>query len=349
MIKITPESLALSALTLAIGAAGAFLGQYAGLPAPILTGPALAVTLAGLLGLKLDIVPILRNAAYVVVGVGLGALVTDEATEAITRWPIAFVAMGVGLFVTMAASQFLLAQVFGFDRKAAVLASAPGHLSYVIGLGASLSVDLPRVTIVQSLRLLTLSLIVPLFARLFGVEVSLGAIAGPDPMPWFAFFVLLGAAVIIGAIALRWKLPAALLVGAMCTSGAAHGLGWVHGGLHPMIANTGFCVLGTLIGTRFSGVNMQDFLGSLAAGILVTGIASIVAFAMAWPVAIWLDMPLYGVVAAFAPGGFEVMIALGAVLGANPGLVAACHLIRLFVLTALVPAFLMHAERRSRL
>lgn len=251
MIKITPESLALSALTLAIGAAGAFLGQYAGLPAPILTGPALAVTLAGLLGLKLDIVPILRNAAYVVVGVGLGALVTDEATEAITRWPIAFVAMGVGLFVTMAASQFLLAQVFGFDRKAAVLASAPGHLSYVIGLGASLSVDLPRVTIVQSLRLLTLSLIVPLFARLFGVEVSLGAIAGPDPMPWFAFFVLLGAAVIIGAIALRWKLPAALLVGAMCTSGAAHGLGWVHGGLHPMIANTGFCVLGTLIGTRF--------------------------------------------------------------------------------------------------
>ena len=69
-------------------------------------------------------------------------------------------------------------------------------------------------------------------------------------------------------------------------------------------------------------------------------------FTCATPVAMFLDMPLTHVLVAFAPGGLETMIVMGAVLGANPGFVAACHVGRLLVLSVLVPV--MAARARDR-
>jgi len=58
--------------------------------------------------------------------------------------------------------------------------------------------------------------------------------------------------------------------------------------------------------------------------------------AVALPLAGILSMPEATTLAAFAPGGFETMIALGA----NPGFVAACNVARLMILTGLIPLFL---------
>ncbi|CAN0589868.1 unnamed protein product [Ectocarpus sp. 12 AP-2014] len=140
-------------------------------------------------------------------------------------------------------------------------------------------------------------------------------------------------------------MPAALLIGAMIVSAVAHGAGWVSGGLSTGVAAIAFVVLGALIGTRFSGVKLEAFLKALGAGVTTTLIGSLFAVLAAVPVAAWLGMPTLGIVAAFAPGGFEMMIALGSVLGANPGLVAACHLVRLLILTILVPLFLARVRK----
>ncbi|QEW21150.1 membrane protein AbrB duplication [Marinibacterium anthonyi] len=310
-----------------------------------MTGPALGVTLAGLFGLRLGIMPHVRALAFLVVGIGLGSIVTAETTSALTRWPLAFVALTISLAATMALCQFVLRRYFNFDRRGAVLASTPGHLSFVIGLGTSLEVDMTRVTIVQSMRLLTMSLLVPLLALVFGVEVTLNAVSSAQPIGWVAFVILIVVAAGAGWGLARLHMPAGLMIGAMVVSAVAHGLGVVSGGLAPEVANVGFIVLGALIGTRFSGVTWDAFVKALGAGAATTVIGSAIAAAAAIPVAAWLGMPVLGIVAAFAPGGFEMMIALGAVLGANPGLVAACHLVRLLILTVLVPLFLARAKR----
>ncbi len=51
-------------------------------------------------------------------------------------------------------------------------------------------------------------------------------------------------------------------------------------------------------------------------------------------------MPTAHVLTAFAPGGLETMIAMGAAMGASPGFIAASHMARLMLLLALVPLFL---------
>ncbi len=57
-------------------------------------------------------------------------------------------------------------------------------------------------------------------------------------------------------------------------------------------------------------------------------------------------MPLAHILVAFAPGGFETMIAMGSVLGISPGFVAACHMMRLFILSAVLPLMLARSTPR---
>lgn len=332
-------------LTLAIAGLGAGLGKALGLPAYLITGPAIAVTIGGLSGLNLDVYAGLRNVVFVVIGVGIGSTVTQETVAAIASWPLAFAMLALSLTLTMMLSAAALTRIFGLDPRAAVLACAPGHLSFVISLSAELKVDALFVTVAQSVRLLSLTLVVPVMARLMGVELSGLPLGGGAAMPWSAFALLCAVGAVAGLALARIKVPAALLVGAMLCSSVVHGAGYVHGGLSPVLAVVSFVTLGGLIGTRFSGVTLAALRRAMGAGLAVTGIGSLVALAAALPVALLIGLPVTTVLAGFAPGGFETMIALGAVLGANPGFVAGAHVARLMILTGLVPWFLARAKR----
>ena len=84
-------------------------------------------------------------------------------------------------------------------------------------------------------------------------------------------------------------------------------------------------------------MSMALFRAALGAGMAMTALAVVVAVVAAWPVAALLGMPLVQVVAAFAPGGLETMVAFGVAMGADPGFVAATHAVRLLVLVVLIP------------
>lgn len=98
-----------------------------------------------------------------------------------------------------------------------------------------------------------------------------------------------------------------------------------------------FIIVDILIATRFSGVTLTQLRTSLAAGLVTTFATVVIACLAAAPVAHLLGMPPAHVIVAFSLGGLESMVAMGTVLGANAGFVAACHVGRLFLLTLLVP------------
>ena len=336
-------------LTLVVAALGAGVGSVLNLPAALLTGPALAVSLAGLLGMQMEIAARLRDLAFLVIGVGIGSTVTPETLSVMAQLPLAFIALFALLFAMMLACQTLLVRGFGFDPKTAVLAAAPGHLSFVIGLSAEEGGDVLRVTVVQAVRLLALTLIVPLIARAMGVEISGNPLASGPSLSWWHFAALLVVSGGAGVLLIRLNVPAAMLIAAMIVSALAHGADWVQGGLNPVLGTASFITIGALIGTRFSGVGWAALRQGLLAGLSITLVASTIALMGAVPVAYGLGLDPVTVLAAFAPGGFETMIALGAVLGANPGFVAAAHVARLMCLTGLIPYMLSRARKRETL
>ena len=343
-----PRSPALTALTLAVGGAGALAFWALSAPVYMLMGPAVAVSVAGLGGLRTAIDPRLRDVCFVVVGVAVGSGFDNDALAAMLRWPLAFAFMALLVVAILAVSQAALSRLFRFDARSAVLASAPGHLSFVIAVASEGGSDIARISITQSVRLLLLTLVVPFAAVAMGVDLA-GTITPPGPLlapgPLIA---LLAISPLVGWVFGRWGVPAPLLLGAMVTSALGHLSGLAPGVLPGWLILPAYLVLGSLIGTRFSGISLAHFTSGLAAGLTVTLIAVGLATLWSLPVAWALDMPLAHVLVAFAPGGLETMIAMGVVLGVVPGFVAACHIARLLVLSVVLPWWLSRLARRVR-
>lgn len=330
-------------LTMAAGVLGALLAWVLNAPVYMLLGPALAVSLAGLAGARVALDHRLRDVCFVILGVVVGGGFDADALAAMIRWPLAFVFMAFVIWAIMRACRWLLVRFFGFDRRAAVLASAPGHLSFVIAIASETGSDLARISITQSVRLLLLTILVPFIAIAMGVEVT-GNIA-PQGVLMTAPAVLgvLVLSVGLGLVFQRLSVPAPLLLGAMVVSAIGHLTGLATGVLPGWLVLPAYLVLGALIGTRFSGITFAHLTGGLAAGVAATMVAVVLAALGALPVAWALGMPIAHVLIAFAPGGLETMIAMGAALGVVPGFVAACHIARLLVLTVLLPAMLGRA------
>lgn len=70
------------ALTALVGSMGALIASLLNIPAPFLSGPALAVTITGLAGVRLGIPAFIRNACFVVVGISMGTSVTPTVIDA---------------------------------------------------------------------------------------------------------------------------------------------------------------------------------------------------------------------------------------------------------------------------
>jgi membrane AbrB-like protein len=325
--------------TVVLGAAGAALFWVVGFPAALLTGPAAAVSVATLLGLRSHVPDRLRDAAFLVIGVSIGSTVTPEMIATARAWPVSLAVLTATLLLVLAIVRAMLMRGFGYDRLTAMLAATPGHLSYLLGLSTELRADVPRVVLVQSVRVLLLTLLVPVLIALWGAEGTTrleerGPISAPAAALVFAL------ALALGLVFLRLRVPAALLLGAMAVSALGHGSNLTPGALPSWATAAAFVVMGCMIGTRFRGLGRSALLGALAAGVATTLIACAVAALGALLAAEIVGLPPAALLLAFAPGGVEVMAALAVETGLEPAFVAAHHVFRLVVLSILVPVLL---------
>lgn len=333
-----------TALALAIGAVGAALAYIASFPAPWLTGPALCVTIGALAGLPLTVPNGVRNACFVVIGMTIGAAVTPEMVATALQWPASILILFLAMLAIMGTGAVLLERGFGYDRTTALLAAAPGHLSFVLGLStATPRADVAAVSIIQSTRVLALTLAVPFLAVALAGGVLGDAIPDGRPMTLLVLAATSLAALAAAYLFGRLHVPAAFLLGGMLASSVGH-LTDTGPGLVPVwLSVPGFVVMGTLIGTRFSGVALAEIRKAALAALAFTALAAVIATLAGLVSVVALGLPLVQSLVAYAPGGLEAMAAMALLLGVNPAFVAAHHVGRLVLLTFVIPLVLRRA------
>jgi len=330
--------------TLLIGAAGAGLFWLIGFPAAVLTGPAAAVSIATILGMPTSMPVLLRDAVFLVIGVSIGSTVTPEVIETALTWPVSLAILVVTLVLVMVAGRAALMRGFGYDRMTALLSATPGHLSYVLGLSTELAADVPRVALVQTVRVLLLTLLVPVLIALWGVEGT-AHLADRGEISWLVLALVFPLALAVGLLFQRVGVPAPIVLGGMAVSAIGHGFDITPGAMPPWLTTAAFIGMGTLIGTRFRGFDRRGLLGALWAGVVTTAIACTVAALGAIVAAQIVGLPAAALLLAFAPGGVEVMAALAIETGLEPALVAAHHVFRLIALTVLMPLMIARERR----
>lgn len=326
--------------TLMIGATGAALFWLIGFPAAVLTGPAAAVTLATILGVRTAIPPRLRDGVFVILGITIGSTVTPEVIDTAMTWPMSLLVLSVTLFAALILAREALMRVFGFDRMTALMSATPGHLSYVLSISTDVSADFRRVALVQTVRVLLLTLLVPVLVSLWGIEgrsrlVDHGAIT---PLALTLVFLV---AIGLGLLLKRLNVPAPLLIGAMTVSAISHGADMTPGTTPAWLTSLAFICMGSLIGSRFRGFSRREFTAALSAGLVTTLLTCAVAALGALIAARLIGLSPAALLLAFAPGGVEVMAALAVETGLEPALVAAHHVFRLVLLGVFIPVLVM--------
>ena len=270
----------------------------------------------------------------------MGTSVTPEVIDTAAQWPIGFIILIIMLFIVLLTGKQLLQKLFKYNTNSAILASSPGHLSYIIGMSLDNRANVQQVTLVQSIRVLALTLLVPVFFQIFGGREFSKLQSNVELLAYHnLIFIFLGS-IICGWCLKKMNIPAAYLLGGMFVSSLSHLSNLTPGHLPEWLSIPAFLIMGTLIGTRFNSITYTTFQKGLIAGIMITINAVLFTIIAAFIASWFVDVPITQILIAFAPGGLESMAALAILLNVEPSFVAAHHVMRLLLLTFLVPSLL---------
>ncbi|HSL39427.1 MAG TPA: AbrB family transcriptional regulator [Desulforhopalus sp.] len=319
-------------VTLGIGVGGATAALWAGLPAAGLIGSALAVSTVSFFRLPTAIPLWLRNCAFAGIGCSLGSGVSRDLLALAATWPVSLLGLVVAMAAILASGSWVLVRFFRHSRETALLATAPGALSYSLAIAASGVGDAGAVIVIQSIRLLFIATGLPLVIDLVdphqgSADVALIGTTGPAATA-LLFFTTLA----LGFILQRYRVAAAFLLAGVLISGLLHYTGMVHGRPPTSFLLVGFVITGAVVGSRFSVIPLAEIRRSIVAALVLVLLSSVVAALFAGGVAQLTGLPFGQVWVAYAPGGVEAMAAMALALGYDPAFIATHHLSRIVLL-----------------
>lgn len=318
---------------------GALLATAIGLPAPALMGATIATAAAAFLRLNPSIPVLLRNIGFAVIGGTLGSGVTPNFYSDVLQYPISLASLTLNMGLTMLLSSYILVRHLNQSRKTAILATSPGALSYAIALATDTGQDVRSVMVLQSIRLLLITMMMPPLLSLLG-EPGVQSHEATVTLGLQASIVVLLLSAISGVALQRIGIPAGWLLGGLLVSGIAHGSGLTVGRFVEPVTFVGFTLAGAVIGSRFSGITKSEIKSWSVAGGISTALAMALSAILAFLTCLLVDVPFAQMWIAFAPGGVEGMSAMALALDFDPVFVAIHHIYRILALIVLLPVLL---------
>jgi membrane AbrB-like protein len=335
-----------TAETLLIAAAGGVGFTLAGFPAGLISGSLLSVAAAALIGRPVMIPLPLSRVISVLVGISLGAVVTPETLKGLAAFPLSIGVLAVATLCMILATASYLRFVHGWDALSALFGASPGALAQVMALSAEYQCDLRAIAIVQTMRVVVLTIGIPTGLALFGLTASGGLMlrlgSGTDSPIELAVLVVVSTAAAL--LVWRMRLPGGLMFGAMLGSGILHGGGLLSAALPWWVASAAVIGIGAVTGSRFANTDPRTLLRFLGAALGSFAVAISIASLFVLLLTTLLSIRVADAVVAFAPGAQDSMMVLALSLHLDPIYVGAHHLSRFLLVSLLVP-FLAHRLR----
>ena len=334
--------------TLSIAAVGGVTLTWLGFPAGLVTGSLLAVAIAALAGRPVTIPVPLSRVISVLVGISLGAVVSPETLKGLATFPLSVAVLAVSTICMIVATTSYLRFVHGWDMQSALFGASPGALAQVMALSAEYKADLRAIAIVQTMRVVALTVGIPAGLSLFGLTASGGVFArlGSGPAS-FAELAVLVAVSSASAVVIWWlRLPGGLMFGAMMASAILHGGGYIATALPWWVASAAVIGIGAVTGSRFVNTDPRTLLRFLGAALGSFAVALSIASAFVLLLASLSSIRIADAVVAFAPGAQDTMMVLALALHLDPVYVGAHHLARFLVVSFSVAVLARRLARK---
>lgn len=331
---------------LLIGATGGIAFNATGLPAGLISGSVIAVAAAAIAGRPV-IVPVpLARTTFVLIGIALGSIVSPQALHGITAYPLSIAVVTAATFGIMTATSFYLRTVHRWDRLSALFGASPGALAQAMALSAEAGADLRAIVIVQTIRVVMLTVGIPIGLFLFGFALPAGQTVRPAASA-LDLAILVPAALLPAFLLYRIRFQGGWLFGAMIGSGVLHGGGFIQGTLPWWIYDAAIIVLGTVTGARFANTNPRMLLHLVWAGLGSFAVAFTIAGLSVAIVAPFVSVSAANIVIAFAPGAQDTMMVLALALHMDPIFVAAHQIARYLIVSFAIPIMAGRLQKRA--
>lgn len=330
--------------TLGVGAAGAAVAIWAGVPLAPLIGALFAVALAGQTSFRPDVDPLLRRLAHIAVGVVMGSRFPPDLADRMAHWPITLAAIPIFILVCFALGAAYLRRVAGYDRRTALFSAMPGGLMVMVALGEQTGGKSETILLSHSFRIIMAVTLIPMSLLEFGVDTG-GAALGTVSSGGLLLLAIAGAAGSVIARAIRF--PGADIMGPMLLAATLYATGLVEGMAPGAALAVGLAISGSALGAQIRGLNLRRGAGILLHTFAIFAMFTAVAIAVALTLHPLTGLEREAIFLAFAPGGLTEMAAVSLAMQHDPSLVASHHAVRVTIcsfLGAAIAARLRRAE-----
>jgi|SRR5262245_22495570 len=333
--------------TLLTAAAGGIGFTLIGFPAGLVSGSMLVTAAAALAGRPMKVPLPLARVSFVLIGILLGAVVTPETLRGMATWPLSIALLAVCAAIMIIATTLYLRLVHRWDPLSALLGASPGSMAQAMALSAEFGSNVRGIAIVQTVRVLLVTIGLPGGLALFGLAASGIPSATASAGASLTELAILIAASTGSAILMHWiRFPGGLLFGAMAASAVLHGADLVHVTLPWWLGSSAVILLGAQVGSRFVNTTTAMLMEYLWAALGSAAVAIAVSSAFVLLVVNILPFRPSDVVIAFAPGAQDTMMVLALTLRLDPVYVGAHHLTRFLVVTFTVALAARRLARR---
>ncbi|MEI8151346.1 MAG: AbrB family transcriptional regulator [Hyphomicrobiales bacterium] len=337
-----------AAETLAIAAVGGLAMNAMGFPAGLVTGSLLSVAAAALCKRPVHVPVPLSRVISVMVGISLGAVVSPETLKGLAAFPLGVLVLAISTLGMIAATSFYLRRVHGWDAQSALFGASPGALAQVMILSAEYKADLRAIAIVQTMRVMALTLGIPAVLAYFGLTAQGGlmdrfAASGPPALPELAILIVFST--VCALLVFKLRLPGGLMFGAMLGSAILHGTGLIQALLPWWVVYAAVIAIGSVTGSRFANTDPYTLLRFLGAALGSFAVAMVVAGLSVLALTMLMAVRPADAVVAFAPGAQDTMMVLALALHLDPVFVGAMHVSRFLLVSILVPVLAQRIRR----
>jgi uncharacterized protein len=334
LLPFPKQALIPFAETLLTAAAGGVTFTLIGVPAGLVSGSMLVTAAAALMGRPMKVPLSLARVCFVLIGILLGAVVTPATLRGMATWPMSIVVLSASTAVMIVATTAYLRFVHRWEPLSALLGASPGSMAQALALATEFGANMRGIAIVQTVRVLLVTIGLPSGLALFGLAASGLPPTPPGAGSSLGELAVLVAASTASAVLVQWlRFPGGLLFGAMAASAVLHGGDLVHVTLPWWLGSSAVVVLGALVGSRFANTSLAMLLEYFWAALGSAAVAIAVSAAFVLVVVSFLPFHASDVLIAFAPGAQDTMMVLALALRLDPVYVGAHHLTRFLIVT----------------
>ena len=348
--KVPVRLILLHAGLCGLGALGGFAAQALGLPLPFMLGSLITVALfaqaeTALSGGTSRVIPEgfkfnerFRAFFVAMIGLSIGAQLTWAVVAELPKAALSFAGLTIFVPLVFWVNYLIFRRIGRYDHPTSLFSAAPGGLHESILLGEQAGADIRLLTLSQFLRIIFVVTLLPIGMSLY-IGHPVGSSAGMSLSHSAGDLGDLPLVIVLGLVGLVFghliRVPAPQLIGPLILSAivALSGLTLIEA--PQWMINLAQLVIGTSLGTRFSGLGV----GMLVRGAWLSFLTVVAMFAIGGAMA-WAIMPLTGqafdvLLISFSPGGVTEMALVALSLNANPAFVTMHHLYRI-ILTVFV-------------